>query len=440
VYSYFESRNGSKFDETVFFGLQYYLKKYLQGKVVTQGGINHAESVVDAHIGPGAFNRAGWEYILNKHDGKLPIRIKAVPEGTVVPISNVLMTIENTDPECYWLTNYLETLLVQVWYPTTVATISREVKKVILQFLEDTGDPAGIDFKLHDFGFRGVSSVESAGTGGLAHLINFLGTDTIEAITTGMDYYDSGVCGHSIPASEHSTITSWGKDGELAAYLNMLIKYPNGPVACVSDSYDIMHACDIWGQLREHVEGRDGFLVVRPDSGEPTEIVPKVILRLMDNFGYTTNEKGYKVLNPKVRVIQGDGCNYESIRSILYTLKCQNISADNIAFGMGGGLLQQLNRDTQRFAFKCSAIKKPTKRGTLWEDVWKAPTTDPTKNSKRGRLALIHDGNAYKTVMEDSPMPSVLETVFEDGNLLVDHKFEDVKQRAHIKPMRLVPA
>ena len=172
VYSYFESRGGD-FPYTCFFGLQYLLKKYLEGEVVTQEKIDYAEDRVNKHLGPGSFNRAGWQYILDQYQGRLPVMIKAVPEGTVVPNHNVLMTIENTDPNCYWLTNYLETLLVQTWYPTTVATQSRSMKQILLKYLEQTGDPSLIDFKLHDFGFRGSTSVESAGLGGAAHLINF---------------------------------------------------------------------------------------------------------------------------------------------------------------------------------------------------------------------------------------------------------------------------
>ena len=192
VYSYFESRGG-KYPETVFFGLQYLMLRHLEGVRVTKEYIDEAEAVTASHFPPGTvFNRSGWEYIIEKHGGRLPIVIKCVPEGTVVDVKNVLMTIENTDPACYWLTNYIETLLVQAWYPMTVATHSRACKKVILDALRKSGDPAGVAFKLHDFGFRGVSSVETAGIGGCAHLVNFLGTDTIAGILVAQRAY--GVC------------------------------------------------------------------------------------------------------------------------------------------------------------------------------------------------------------------------------------------------------
>jgi nicotinamide phosphoribosyltransferase len=182
VYSYFESRSGSVYPQTVFFGLQYFLENYLNGQVVTQEKIDEADDLFNLHFGNRVFNRAGWEQILLKHGGRLPVVIKAAPEGTVVPESNVLMTIENTDPDAYWLTNYLETLLVQVWYPCTVATQSRSMKKLILAYLQWNGDPSLIPFKLHDFGFRGVTCPEQAALGGAAHLISFLGTDTVAGL------------------------------------------------------------------------------------------------------------------------------------------------------------------------------------------------------------------------------------------------------------------
>lgn len=409
VYSYFESRGG-KFDGTVFFGLQYYLKKYLEGIVVTKEHIDEAEKFVAAHLGSGdMFNRAGWERIVNVHRGHLPVSIRAVPEGTPVPVLTPLMTIENTDPKCFWLTNYLESLLVQTWYATTVATQSREMKRTILEFLEKTGDPAGIGFKLHDFGFRGVSSVESAGTGAAAHLVNFLGTDTIEGVMLARKYYNCEMAGNSIPASEHSTITSWGKENEVKAFENMLDRYPTGLVACVSDSYDIFKACSqYWGKdLKDKVLNRDGVLVVRPDSGDPQEVVVKVLEALGQAFGYASNKKGYRVLDPHVRVIQGDGIDYESCRDILDNMTANDWSTDNIAFGMGGALLQRLDRDTQKFAFKCSSIVVDGKT----QDVWKKPVTSDWKVSKPGRFDVGPE-------------------VFRDGRVVKSYTFDEVRANA----------
>ncbi|KAH8046764.1 nicotinamide phosphoribosyltransferase [Aureococcus anophagefferens] len=293
------------------------------------------------------------------------------------------MTVENTDPACFWLTNFVETLLVQVWYPMTVATHSREQKKVVAKYLDVTGDVAGLGFKLHDFGFRGVSSVETAGVGSCAHLVNFLGTDTVAGLVVAKDYYGAeSAAGFSIPASEHSTITSWGESQEVDAMRNMLEVYPAGLVACVSDSYDIFKACgDLWGtQLKDAVLARDGCLVVRPDSGDPPSTAMRVLAILGDKFGKEKNDKGYWVLDSHVRVIWGDGIDYEMICAVLSTLADAGWSADNIGFGSGGGLLQKLNRDTQKCAFKCSSIVVD---GAA-RDVFKDPVTDKGKASKKG--------------------------------------------------------
>jgi nicotinamide phosphoribosyltransferase len=431
IYSYFESRGG-KFDYITFFGLQYLLKEYLAGQVVTKAKIDQATQLYAAHFGTDTlFNREGWQYILDKHQGRLPIRIKAVAEGSVIPTHNVLMTVENTDPECFWLSNFLETLLVQLWYPCTVATTSKAVKNLILDYLEQTGDPSLIDFKLHDFGFRGVSSVESASIGGAAHLVNFMGTDTVAALTFIQEYYQSNsMFGFSIPAAEHSTITSWTQDGELDAYRNMLQQYPEGLVAVVSDSYDVYHACEkLWGEaLKDEILQRNGTLVVRPDSGIPKEVVLRVTEILGEKLGYTINSKGYKVLNPKIRVIQGDGVNYESIGEILENLAANGWSADNITFGMGGALLQKVHRDTQKFAFKCSCA---TVNG---EDrlVFKDPITDHGKKSKKGRLKLILNDTHYQTVNQDEDGADLLQTVFENGEIIKEFTFDEVKNQANV--------
>lgn len=434
VYSYLESRGG-QFDNTVFFGLQYYLDRYLRGEVVFKEDIEEAEYFCERHFGTDTvFNSDGWRSLLKKHGGTLPVRIRAVDEGTVVSTGNVLMTVENTDPEFYWLTNYLETLLLKVWYPITVATQSREIKKSILEALEKSGDPAGIDFKLHDFGYRGVSSEESAAIGAAAHLINFKGTDTIPGIDLLENYYEATeMPGFSIPAAEHSTITSWGRENEELAFKNMLTQYPTGLVAVVSDSYNIYEACEkIWGSgLRNEVINRQGTVVVRPDSGDPIQTNLKVLEILGEKLGYETNAKGFKVLNPKIRIIQGDGVNYFSIRNILAALLANGWSADNIAFGMGGALLQQLNRDTQKFAFKCSAV---TINGES-KSVWKDPVGDTGKGSKRGKLVLHNTGGLWTTGQLKQGVTDpydLLNTVFENGEVLINHKFEDIKERAKL--------
>lgn len=440
VSSYFESRDGARWRKTVFFGLQYFLQRYMQGRVVTPGKVQEADRYAKAHFGAELFNYRGWMDIATKHKGMLPLRIKAVAEGTPVPVSNAMMTVEATDPNHPWLTNYMETLLVNVWYPCTVATQSREMKKVWLHYLNETGDPAGIDFKLHDFGCRGVTCPEQAGLGGAAHLVNFKGTDTLPAIVLADRFYDCDMAGFSIPASEHSTITSWGRDNELDAMRNMLRAYPEVPlVACVSDSYDIWNACsNLWGkELKEEILSREGTLVVRPDSGDPPSTVKKVIKTLMDAFGYETNAKGYDVLPPQVRVIQGDGIDFDMIPRILETLREDGISADNLAMGSGGGLLMKLDRDVQRFAFKCSAIE----RDTLWHDVYKDPVTDAGKKSKRGLMKLVWEegshGKWLTTVHETDRRTNMMKTVFENGSLSPTQSFDAVRENATIHDWEL---
>jgi nicotinamide phosphoribosyltransferase len=436
VYSYIESRGG-RYDKTVMFGLQAFIKEYLL-EPITQADIDIADEILTAHGEP--FNRAGWEYILRTHAGYLPVVIRAVPEGTVVPVKNVLATIENTDPECYWLTTYLETALLRaVWYPTTVATQSWTIRKVILDYLERTGDPSLIDFKLHDFGARGVSSMESAGIGGAAHLVNFMGSDTVTGVLYAREYYGAGIAGFSIPAAEHSTITSWGRKGEVDAYGNMLTQFakPGSIVAVVSDSYDVFNAAEkLWGEaLRQQVVDSGATVVIRPDSGDPLTINQQLIEILGRKFGYTTNDKGFKVLN-NVRLIQGDGVNELSIRSILGGFMAMGWSADNIAFGMGGALLQQVDRDTQKFAMKCSSALVNGE----WVDVQKDPATDPGKKSKAGRVQLWTNSGGEFASSVGAPTgwtdkgiggwtPALVE-VYRDGKLTGEITFNEVRANA----------
>lgn len=432
VFSFFESRGG-EFDSVTFFGLQYLLKRYFEDVVITQDMIDEAAEEFALHFGDATlFNRAGFEYIRKAHGGRLPLSIKAVPEGLTVPTGNVLMTIENTDSNLPWLTNYAETLLSQVWYPSTVCTLSRAMRSVVMHWLSVTGDPSLIDFKVHDFGFRGSTSVESAGIGGAAHLVNFRGTDTLQALRVARKYYGERMAGHSIPAAEHSTITSWGREHEVDAFRNMLTQFPTGLVAVVSDSFNVYDACrNLWGkELRNEVLERDGMLIVRPDSGPPPFVVMKVLETLGDAFGTETNAKGYKVLNPKVRVIQGDGIDLGMLDHVLCVTADYGWSADNLAFGSGGGLLQKVDRDTQKFAFKCSAIE----RSGVWHDVMKDPVTDPGKRSKAGRLTLIktEDGYATKRIQETGLDRDtiVLKEVFRDGKLLINQDFAAIRANA----------
>ena len=434
VFSYIAARGG-KFTFTQFVGLQMFIKEYLLVQI-TKEDIDIAEEILTAHGEP--FDRSMWDYIVEVHNGYLPVVIKAVPEGTVVPVGNALVTIENTDPKCHGLTTWLETpLLRAVWYPTTVSTQSKYIKNILQEYLEKSGDPASISFKLHDFGARGVSSAESAGIGGASHLVNFMGSDTISGVLFAREYYNAGVAGFSIPAAEHSTITSWGREGEVDAYRNMLNQFakPGAILAVVSDSYDIYNATEkLWGEeLRQQVIDSGATVVIRPDSGDPEIVCRKLVQILGDKFGYTTNAKGFRVLN-NVRLIQGDGVNEHTIRCILGSFQAYGWSADNIAFGMGGALLQQLDRDTQRFAMKCSSAEINGK----WVDVQKDPITDSGKKSKAGRVTLWTSGGEFQSSVSapkgwtDKGMAwtDALEEVYRDGKLVKEITFEQVRANA----------
>ncbi|RFS23525.1 nicotinate phosphoribosyltransferase [Chitinophaga silvatica] len=444
IYSYLESRGG-KFDETVVYGLQYFLKEYLEGPVFTKEKLDEAEQTLKEVFGrTDVFDRTKFEYIIERYGGKLPVRVKAVPEGMSVPVRNVLMTIENTDPECFWLTNFLETLLMQVWYPCTVASLSREIKKIVTRYYNETASEqsfGGIEFVLNDFGFRGASSVESAGIGGSAHLVNFSGSDTIAGSVLAKKYYNAATApGLSIPATEHSICTLLGEPGELTIFKHILDTFPTGTIACVSDSYNIFRACEeYWGTaLKDQILQRNGTLVIRPDSGDPVQTLTRVFDILMKKFGFTINEKGYKVLPPQVRVIQGDGISYSSIPEIFEALKLAGISAENLVLGMGGALLQRVNRDTQEFALKCSYAVV----NGVGVDVQKSPVEldragnlrTSFKKSKAGKLKLIQPQQQFETVgiQEYPDATDIMETVFENGHITREYTFDEVRKNASI--------
>ena len=435
IYSYLESRVGAEFNKTIFYGLQYILKKYLEGQIVTQEKIDEADNLIANHIGPDIFNRDGWQYILDEHDGHLPIEIKAVAEGTPVDVGNSLMTVENTDDKSYWLPNYLEPLLLQVWYPSTVATLSAEVRKLCNFYLEVTGSVKdNLDFMLHDFGYRGATSTESSMLSGSAHLLSFSGTDTIAALTIPENYYnDSNLYGFSVQATEHSVMTSLGPEGEISQILNVIDNAKDGVLSLVIDSYNYRNFLEESGksgtELNEAIlnflDGEDNKVVFRPDSGEPVSTTIDCLNLLSEGFGSHLTDKGYKVFDLNIGLLWGDGLNYQKIRDILFAMKSAGWAAQNIIFGMGGGLHTAVNRDTQRNAFKCSAQL----RDGVWHDIFKNPL-DSSKKSKTGRFKLIRENNSFRTVPIDSEGEDYLQTVFKDGELLIDDTFADIKQRA----------
>lgn len=428
MHDYIESRGGS-YGVTKFFGLQYYLKEYLS-KPITKEMVEEAKEICKLHGVP--FNEEGWNYIAKL--GYLPIKIRAVEEGVVVPNHNVLITVESTDEKIAWITGFIETLIMKVWYPITVATFSYKIKKIIKEFLDKTSDNPESELltRFHDFGYRGVSSEESAGIGGMSHLVNFRGTDTLNAVLYAKKYYNCEMAGFSIPASEHSTMTSWKKENEEKAFENMIDKF-QGPVSIVSDSYNFFNAVDyIAGEdLKEKIKNhKNGPVIIRPDSGDAITNVLFALESLERNFGSVTNSKGFKVLND-VRIIQGDGINEDTIWDLCKIIMENGYSIENVAFGCGGALLQgnshsSINRDTHRFAMKCSAA---IINGELI-DIYKNPITDRGKVSKKGILDLIYENGEFKTINIEKDKPhknSVMKTVFENGKILKEYTFDEVR-------------
>lgn len=445
VHSYIEARSGGKFDHILFHGVQGFIKEWLLNPF-TRHDVDEMEEICELAFNgyKGGFNRSIFDHVVNKHGGFLPLEICALPEGLIVPTGLPLSTVRNTDPLARSITTYVEpAILPATWYASTVATISQRIRTLIKSYMELTCDNLnGLPFKLHDFGVRGASSFDSAAIGGVGHLISFLGTDNVPALFHARKYYHSKCAGFSIPAMEHSTVTSWGRAGESAAYQNMLRKHKGaGILACVSDSYDLQNAVsNIWGdELKPEVIESGITAVIRPDSGDPVTMVMDTLRRLDVAYGSVPNSKGFKVLN-NVRVIQGDGVEEETIGAILSAMVKAGFSVDNIAFGMGGALLQHCDRDWARWAMKCSEVtfEDGTTRG-----VAKDPITDPGKKSKTGRFLVgqrtvrhpesYHTGESkyfYKALLPGTTEPNLLQPVYRNGELLRDLTLEEIRENS----------
>lgn len=435
VYSYAESRGG-RYPGTLFFGLQPFINKLNQNPV-TFADLGEAESFCALHGIP--FNREGWERIITVHGGYLPLRIKAVPEGTFVPTRNVLCTVENTDPSLPWLTSYIETaLLRQIWYANTVATRIFNMKKRIKAHFEATSDSLDdLPFALLDFSSRGCSSYEANEIGGAAYLAHFLGSDSMPAVRYVNENYFSTMSGFSVPATEHSVMCSWGRDREYESF-KRIIEKGGGPgkiVSVVADTWDVFAAAQAFADMAEWIKSTGTTLVFRPDSGEAEVVIPHVLRILAGGFGTTVNSKGLHVLNG-VKVLWGDGINEGSHMRPFHVAWDAGFAADSIMTGSGGGLMQaDIDRDTAKYAFKASAISKDG--GDTWTGIAKDPITDPGKRSKMGRLSLhrevsVENGQAlYVTKREGSwaDTPDLLRTVYENGSVYGLESIDVIRRR-----------
>ena len=437
VYSYVESRGGVE-DELVFFGLQYFIKEYLS-KPITKAELDMAYAIAEAR--GDVLNYDGWLKIIEKYKGFLPLSIKALPEGTVVGNRVVMAVVVNTDPEFFWLTTWLETSLLRaIWYPTSVASNSRDIKKIIKSELEKSGDISGLPFKLHDFGARGAQTFESACLGGTAHLINFLGSDTTSATEFAMDYYGANVddFSFSVLATEHSISTAYGPDHEadyVSNHIDKSLEKGRKIFSAVADTYNIYNFVEMLGTtLKDKIVSLGDVgatLVVRPDSGDATVIPVEVIKFLMDKFGYTVNEKGYKVLPSYLRVIQGDGIEKETIIKIYENMEKDKLSSDNIVFGMGGKLLGAPQRDDFSFAMKASDIVIDS----VHHAIAKNPITDVGKKAKKGRFKTYKDiDGVYKTALETDDFFNDVEDVmveyYRNGEIFCDQRNSEIRERA----------
>lgn len=439
IFYYYENRVGGQYKKSMLFGLQERLMKLSEFRV-TQEFIDVAAKIAEAHFGKPeeeCFNRPGWEKILNENDGKIPLVVKALPEGTIVNEGNALFTVEYL-PGFSWVPGYFETFLMRTWYPSAVATRSMHVTQMCKAFLEKSSDEPGDYYKymLHDFGGRAVSSDEAAEMGGLAHAINSYGSDTVETFMAGVNYYKADINDliRSVPATEHSISESYGEGAGEEEYLSSILsRYPEGIVSIVIDTYNAEDfITKVVPKFKHKILSRNGRVVFRPDSPRfkgdtPEDQVLWITRQLAQTFGFDVNTKGYEVLNPKVGVIYGDGLVEKNVYDILCLVTENGFSVENLVFGMGGNLSQKLNRDTQRVAYKASAIM----RDKDWVGIWKKPL-DATKASKKGVLDLVERDGQTMTVdtIEDfnSSDKTLLRLVYDNAELHNLLTFNDVKE------------
>lgn len=426
IYSYFQSRCGAKFPVQKFMGLQMLLLQKFCTPFTYEEMLD-LFTMSNAHGTP--VDQEKVKALFAKYHGYLPVEIRAVPEGMVLPIDNVLITVENTDDEFPWVTNYIETELSHIWYPTFVATLSFMTRRKMKKYLEDTADDlSNLDWMHHNFGDRGTTCSEQSMIAGVAHLsAGAKGTDSVAGLYGVWQYYGGErVVAYSVAASEHSIMTQLGEGGEKEVFKYLLDTFGDCILSVVIDSYNYQRFISEYAaEFKEQIKNRKMKLVFRPDSGDPVEVTMDVYRRLAAVFGETVNSKGYRVLPPNIGILWGDGIRLDGMDSILASLKASKISASNIIFGQGGGLVQDCNRDSMRSAFKCCAQKRDDK----WVDIQKNPL-DSSKKSKAGRLKLIAIDGTYKTVKLDDPQyanyEDIMVTVFRNGELLKAWTWDEI--------------
>lgn len=439
-------------DKVVFFGLQYFLKEYLQNKLdenFFNKSANEIESdyrkIIDKSIGD---NSPMLKRILDLHSlGYVPLKFSALKEGTLCPLRVPMLVVENTHPDFFWLVNYYETIMSSIlWMPCASATNAHRLRQLLNIGCEETGGNKDfVPFQGHDFSMRGMAGLEAACLSGAGHLLSFVGTDTIPSLDFINEYYfgqsSNGLVGCSVPATEHSVMSAGGEMSELETFNRLLDLYPKGIVSVVSDTWDIWKVLtEILPSLKEKILARDGTLVIRPDSGDPVKIIcgdPEspnpnvrrgVVGLLWDEFGGTVNEKGFKQLNPKVGCIYGDSINYERMQAIINGLKANGFASTNMVYGVGSFTYQYNTRDTYGFAMKATWAQINGEG----RDLFKKPVTDDgMKFSATGRLAVKINDNGELSVIEkatpEQEAESLLEPVWKNGDFLRLQTFEEIR-------------
>lgn len=443
IYSYGEHRKGAQYPASMFFGAQIICIDHFVGEVVTKENVQYAQDKAGHRFGtPKYFNRKMYDYIINKYGGMLPVRIKAVKEGTLVPINNVLFTMESLDDKCIPLVKHMETMFMQNWYPSTVCTNSFYGKRDTLKHLIKSGTPESINFKWADFGNRACSGQEQAARGGAAHLVHFNTSDT-QVADRAVDFYygtKEGSILKSVIASEHADALQYGPgEGEYEYVHACLDAAPDDAiVSIVIDTFDQDNFIDnvlTREDIKIRIVSRAGITVPRQDSGDPKEKTLRNLNSLSISYGWAQNNKGYRVINPKLNVLQGDGMQRSTIDELYTHIEDNKWSSDNLLPGSGSGtLVKGFERDTQRMAIKPSQMSF-TDRGEV--NVCKEVKSQPDKRSKTGRLKLHDAGGAFMT-LSSADMPKEqfagyidsLETIFENGELKRKQTFDEVREIA----------
>ncbi|MCL9805945.1 nicotinate phosphoribosyltransferase [Flavobacterium amniphilum] len=449
-------------NEVVFFGLQYFIKKYILDEFKTQFFDQPKEKVVaryarriNTYLGE---NQVGTKHIEDLHDlGYIPMVFKALPEGSTVPLRVPMFTMYNTKPEFFWLTNYFETLLsAVVWMPCTSATIAKQYRVVLDKYAEETSSlPEFVDWQGHDFSMRGMAGIEAAVISGMGHLLNFTGTDTIPAIDALETYYNANseqeLIGGSVAATEHSVMCMGTTEGEYETFKRLICDvYPKGIVSIVSDTWDLWKVLtDYLPRLKEEIISREGKVVVRPDSGDPVLIIcgnpdgkteqerKGVIELLWDVFGGTVNAKGYKELVPQIGAIYGDSITVERATRICQKLKEKGFASTNVVLGIGSYTYQYNTRDTFGFAMKAT-YGEVNGNG---REIFKDPITDDgTKKSAKGLMKIELNNGRYELKDQatwEEEQKGELKEVFRDGKLLVDDSLAAIRERMKEKQLNL---